>query len=249
MEAAAYQCIDETITALKQDMENITSANAVNIFTTSALLTIQTKIRSHQVRTPNTPYLVPMNYFHLHAGARELFKKTKPYIEGSDVQAWSEWRPDLRFHSSLNNTNTTSNSTPFMFPYDPLIDLWSALPASSAPPALVPIYASAFSYLALLKSCIVNQEPRHWVQRRFSIITSEVPIEFLQILEQKDGLAFAIMARVFALLRFVDESWWLRGTAEYDVVGLSGMVGEEWRWAMEWPLQVVRGVREEHQLR
>ena len=41
------------------------------------------------------------------------------------------------------------------------------------------------------------------------------------------------------MLKFVDAPWWLHGTAEYEVKGLETLVPKEWKWGIEWPLEVL----------
>jgi hypothetical protein len=58
-------------------------------------------------------------------------------------------------------------------------------------------------------------------------------------MEEADPLSLLIVARLFTLGKFVDEPWWLQGTAEYEVKGLETLIPEEWKWGMEWPLEIL----------
>ena len=64
------------------------------------------------------------------------------------------------------------------------------------------------------------------------------------LLEEGDPIALAILARFFALLKYIEELWGLKGTAEFEVRGLAGLVSEDWEWIMKWPLEIPEGVAE-----
>jgi hypothetical protein len=61
-------------------------------------------------------------------------------------------------------------------------------------------------------------------------------------MQKADPLSLLILARLFALLKFVDEPWWLQGTAEYKVKGLETLVPEEWKWGIEWRLEILENL-------
>lgn len=74
-----------------------------------------------------------------------------------------------------------------------------------------------------------------------------LPQLFLELVARKDARALALLARNLALLKVVDNIWWLHGTgktqqvAEHAVMGIRNLMPPEWTWAMEWPVQVVSG--------
>jgi hypothetical protein len=75
-----------------------------------------------------------------------------------------------------------------------------------------------------------------------------MPTGFLALIQKEDPLALVILARLLVLLKFVDESWWLKGTAEYEIRGLHRVVLVEWKWAVEWPMRLLESVRPEDKL-
>jgi hypothetical protein len=122
------------------------------------------------------------------------------------------------------------------FPDDPFLDLWDD---PSLPSERREIYNGAIGYLEHIKSRIRAGEQSHWVQRRLAILPGEVPRGLVGLLEEGDPRTLAILARFFALLKYIDEPWWLKGTAEFEVKGLAGLVSEDWKWSMQWPLDML----------
>jgi hypothetical protein len=131
--------------------------------------------------------------------------------------------------------------SPLEFPDDPFLYLWYD---PSLPTGRREIYAQALKYLDHVKLRIQAGGESHWIQRRLAILLGEVPAGFVGLLEGGDPLALAILARFFALLKHIEEPWWLKGTAEFEVRGLAGLVSEDWGWIMKWPLEIPEGVAE-----
>jgi hypothetical protein len=63
----------------------------------------------------------------------------------------------------------------------------------------------------------------------FGIVPSVLGKDFHVLMQEEDPLSLTILARFFALLKFVDAPWWLQGTAEYEVKGLETLVPKEWK--------------------
>ena len=74
-----------------------------------------------------------------------------------------------------------------------------------------------------------------------------LPQLFLELVAQKDARALALLARNLALLKVVENIWWLHGTgksqqvAEHAITGIQNLIQPGWVWAMEWPLQIILG--------
>lgn len=215
-------------------MTNISSDNSLALFTSALLLALHAKLRSRCQGTDSVPYTLPLNYLYLQLGAKDLYYETKDYIEGSSVKEFIELKPEPG-----NTFSPSSSHNDFDFPPDILLSTWSSHPSIPMSAEREPIYAGTLAYLLHLKYTIKSQEKPHWVQRRICKMPSKIPREFIGFLEQQDPLAVAILARFFALLKYVDEPWYIRGTAEYEVAGMASLMNDEWAWAMEWPLGIL----------
>jgi hypothetical protein len=97
--------------------------------------------------------------------------------------------------------------SPLESPDAPCLYLWYD---PSLPTGRREIYAQALEYLEHVKLRIQAGEESHWIQRRLAILPGEVPAGFVGLLEEGDPLALAILARFFALLKYIEELWWLK---------------------------------------
>jgi hypothetical protein len=233
--AAMYQYVNETISSQREEVMSITTTNSLSLFTTSMLLATHSKLRAISLATSDESYTPPLDWFYLHAGVREVGRETLSHIEDSDIRAYAFLNPESDAALSL------IPDSPVDFPDDPFLYLWDE---PSLPPERREIYAQALEYLELVKSRIKAGEKSHWIQRRLALMPGEVPKGFVGLLEEEDPLAFAILARFFALLRYMEEPWWLKGTAEFEIRGLAGLVSEDLEWSMRWPLEILEVVPE-----
>ena len=105
-----------------------------------------------------------------------------------------------------------------------------------------PSYDAYSTYLGQLNAnlfAIRNGEPEHFFQRRLSTMPARTPMEFIELIERRDQRALVMMMHHYALLKLVDDAWWIKGTAEYNFEGLIGMVGHEWDWALQGPTMIM----------
>ena len=99
-----------------------------------------------------------------------------------------------------------------------------------------PHYNAYDTYLALLNSTLLaihNNEPKTFIRRRMSSMPAKTPAEFVILVEKGDERALVMMMHHYALLKLIDDTWWLQGIAEYNFKGLRKMVGRKWDWALE----------------
>ncbi|KAL3420635.1 hypothetical protein PVAG01_07080 [Phlyctema vagabunda] len=237
LKAAAYQYMNETVSAHREEMGSIDSSNALNRFAASVLLTMHAKLRTRCEANTGVAYTLPTNYFMLQIGATGLWhrdldlgEEVKNYIACYSHLAPRQqpWKPyESHHHRQMGQ----------YFPYDPLPSFVET--DGSVTPQQKSTCTRALDYISLIQQCILKGERTSWIQHRIAIAPSVLKMDFYILMQEGNILSLAILARVFALLKFVDDSWWLQGTAEYEVEGLETLAPHEWKWAFEWPLRIL----------
>ncbi|KAE9366361.1 hypothetical protein N431DRAFT_352500 [Stipitochalara longipes BDJ] len=221
LKAATYQYIDETVSAHREEMSIVANSKSLNRLAASILLTMHAKLRTICEKNNSGPYSLPTNYFILQHGANDIFLQTPEW--GSEFQAYI----NPQNHIYINRE----------FPYDPLpnyVEFDDSITLDRKG-----IYFHALTYTSLIKECILKGENPPWIRHRLAIFPTTLRKDFCVLLQEEDTLTLLIVARLFALLKFVDEPWYLQGTAEYEVRGLESVVPEEWKWGMQWPLEIL----------
>ncbi|KAL9096236.1 MAG: hypothetical protein Q9165_001759 [Trypethelium subeluteriae] len=110
-----------------------------------------------------------------------------------------------------------------------------------------PSYGTFTAYLAHLDSTLEAMhagEPLHLLRIRSSTMPGKTPPEFVGLVERRDERALVMMMHHYALLKLVDDVWWMRGIAKYNFDGLKCMVSRDWDWALEGPMKVMNWVYE-----
>jgi hypothetical protein len=64
--------------------------------------------------------------------------------------------------------------------------------------------------------------------------------DFIQLVQERDPRAMAMLAQLLALSAFTEFPWWQKGCAEFEVTGIASIMPDEWKWAMQWPLYIVQ---------
>ncbi|KAL9080075.1 MAG: hypothetical protein Q9157_001098 [Trypethelium eluteriae] len=110
-----------------------------------------------------------------------------------------------------------------------------------------PSHDTFTAYLAHLESTLEAMhagEPLHLLRIRSSTMPGKTPPEFVELVEGRDERALVMMMHHYALLKLVDDVWWMRGIAKYNFDGLRGMVSRDWDWALEGPMKVMKWINE-----
>ena len=101
------------------------------------------------------------------------------------------------------------------------------------------VYEKAVAYVASCWRGILNNETPRVIFRRIMALGIRVPPRFIDFIEQRRPRALAILAHQFAMAKVADDHWLFRGFAKREVEGIGGLLPHSWRWAMEWPKNVL----------
>ena len=82
------------------------------------------------------------------------------------------------------------------------------------------------------------------IHRRLATMPLRLPPRYLELVEQHDPRALALLARNLALLKTNSGIWWLHGVGRHSVAesavrGIRSLLPNEWTWAMDWPQKVI----------
>lgn len=100
-------------------------------------------------------------------------------------------------------------------------------------------YTGAVEYLERLYIAMETREPDFIIRKMFSGFPPVVSRDFIQLTSQKRPRALAILARLFAIGKMVDNIWWLHGIPEKEIIGINSIMPISWKWTMDWPLSLV----------
>lgn len=128
-------------------------------------------------------------------------------------------------------------------PFQRLLDFENHPEPLGCDKSCVGVYEKALSYVGGLHRGMADGEPPRALFRRVLCFGIKVPTEFTTFVEQRRPRAIAILAHHCALAYCVNDHWIFHGFAEREVVGLGGLLPDEWHWAMEWPNALIASMK------
>lgn len=231
LRAAACHYTQDTISSHRLDLSEINSRNSEALLATSTLINMHAKLCSRYLKDGSTSH-DPLAYFRLQDGVRNLLRGTLSLDPSSKMQTYLRMEPYLDYYHTW-----IPNSGEDIFPDDPLI------PYIVGNPDITPekrnIYDKTLERVLSIKNAMLSGHMIYWVRRLVAATPAFVPSGIVSLLEERDPVALAIIARYFALMKFVDQPWWMQGYAEHEIYSLLSLMPEDQQWTMAWPLGIL----------
>ncbi|MCJ1226576.1 hypothetical protein MMC12_003229 [Toensbergia leucococca] len=237
MKYAAHAYLDKAVQAYRDAVLCLDEMTAKPLFVTTVLIQLQARLLFCTFPyQQEEAYKLPLHYLSMVQGARAVYFAASTWFQGTNVMAYVNAEPVIGDQDWIAyRQSTEGNQTRFT----PLLD---GLEVGNTTSQIREIYGETLSYIDSIHSAILLKEPHHYIHRRLVVVAAKFSHVFLDMLRHKDPRAMAILAHYFALMKFVDSVWWLKGIAEVEVHGINSLMPSEWHWAMKWPLQIVEKV-------
>ena len=235
LRTVACQYMDEAVSLYRKDVGETSHENAEARYITAVLLAMHAKIRARYEGGTRIPYVPPVTYFVLQIGARDLWFMDS-YC-GIEFKEWILCYKQMHLPQYPSPQPCLEQYLLEDFQEDPLLAFLGSTTKIELERKIV--YTHAMTYLELIKDCIRSGESADWIRQRLSIAPCEFGNEFVSLMRSDDSIAMLILARFFSLFTFVDQVWWLEGTAVHELNGIASLIPEEWQWGMEWPLKIL----------
>lgn len=215
--------------------KGITADNAETLFLTASLIAFQATASRIFAKDDDDAdsdgtaghYELPLPWFHAFQGVKTVVAASWQWIRYSDiVKAVIDSQPS--FQLDLNPLGGES------FFGHLLQGLDEELAGEHS--SLVPFTSHGYTHaVAVLNWAHKNPHPVASLA-----FPSTVSRRFIDLCEAKRPRALAILACFFALLKRMDDVWWLQDVSRREVMGLMGMFepGSKWWTHIEWPVRI-----------
>lgn len=231
---AAHEYTDKALVSHRVALSNLNAYNAVPCLIAALFVTFQGRFMVRRM-LPGEKYTLPTTDFDMTKGMRGLLYSTAHWIRGSNVtRAMFDWPPPMGT-LWMDDSNKIDRRC---FEED-VAGLESILEGLELGTGRSQPYEMAVRFLHSVQEAKVLGEATRWIQRRLQAFPVVVPWDFSDMLDRKDPRALGVPARYFVLMKKVDDAWYLKGCAEYEMRGILSLMPKDWMWAMEWPLQVM----------
>ncbi|POR39718.1 Sterol uptake control protein 2 [Tolypocladium paradoxum] len=213
----------------------ITADNAEALFLTASLIAFQSTASRIFIKDDadtddadsTCRYTLPMPWFHAFQGVKTIVATSWQWIRDSDiVKAVIDSQPS--FQLDLNPLGPNS------FFGHLLDDLREELADESANQVLPT--SQAYSHAV----SVLNWAHKNIYAPATLAFPASVSRRFVELVEEKRPRALAILACFFALLKRMNNVWWLDDVASREVMGLVSMFepGSSWWKHLEWPVRI-----------
>ncbi|PHH63798.1 hypothetical protein CDD81_5455 [Ophiocordyceps australis] len=225
-----------TLTQYRSCLDRAMSAdNAEALFLTATLIAFQSSASRIFVKEEtdadragsNDRYTLPMPWFHAFQGVKTIVAASWQWIRNSEVvKAVIDSQPSLQL-----DLNPLGPDSFFGHLLDGLEEELANEPQSHTQ-ATSQAYSHAVS--------VLNWAHKNVHAPATLAFPASVSRRYVELVEEKRPRALVILACFFALLKRMDDVWWLKDAARREVTGLVNMFepGSVWWRHLEWPVRI-----------
>ncbi|KAI0406902.1 hypothetical protein F4802DRAFT_606019 [Xylaria palmicola] len=213
--------------------KGVTASNAEALFLTSALIAFQSTASRIFAREDGNDrsagYTLPLSWFHSFQGVKAVVTAAWPWLCVSPIIIQIiESQPALNLDLSVHSTFFSY----LMVGVDDEVAKFESDPATQIETRMA--YQHAIAVLDWVHKIPYTGAPL--------VFLATVSRRFIELLEARRPRALAILASYFALLKCLDDVWWLKGVARREIMGIVSLFDpndEEWWPRLQWPLRIV----------
>jgi Fungal specific transcription factor domain len=210
--------------------KGVSAAKAEALFTTSALIAFQASAsrrfqnEDRGAQVEDSGYTLPTQWFHSFQGVKAVVLATWKWLRESErVRPIIQAQPALALEL---NPQQPKFFGPLLEGLNDQLEQTEHCKRIETRRA----YEHSVAYLNW-----AHQKPD---RNRILGFPATVSRRFVELIDQHDPRALVIISCFFAMIKVVDDIWWLQGVAKMEVSGISSLVPVEWRSKMDWAVRV-----------
>ncbi|KAI9723909.1 MAG: hypothetical protein M1828_004028 [Chrysothrix sp. TS-e1954] len=214
-------------------VNNVDASNAEAVLATTVMIAFQSFVAlgTHGGdQSSPTPYELPLQWLKLSSGTRTLYSTCMPHImaRGRLAGLFEDASSIVNETIFLDPTNLESLNAYVRWDLDALTLTNEDLIA----------YNETFRLVASIHQAIRGQQNPRITWRRITTIPAHAPVRFIDMIEERQPRALAILGHMFALMALVEgDRWWFAGITQHQINGISSLLAPEWHPLMFAPVQ------------
>lgn len=211
-------------------ISGVDASNAEALFTTSALIAFQASACRRfqddalEQGTGQRIYQLPLQWFHAFQGVKAVVIASWKWLRHSE-----RVRPIIVGQSALQLDLNTAKTAFFGSLLEGMEEQLAELDESRQAETRQ-AYEHSVAYLNWS-----HQKPERSTILGFPATVSK---RFVELIDQEEPRALVIIASFFAMIKAVDDVWWLQGVAKQEVSGIMSLLPEKWWPKMDWAMNV-----------
>ena len=187
MKRAARFYLDQTFRQQTQLTLNITKENAEPAALVAMLIVMEMRHRATFIHE-DEPYSLPLEYFYMFQGATTLYHMCIPHLRGSNTLVTLGIQPPRYDECTLAREFLPS------LIWKNSLSLLEGLDVEGIDSKVKSVYEHCLSYLDVIYMALRREEDSQWTRRRLHGMPGNVPRQFVDLLEQQEPRAMAILA-------------------------------------------------------
>ena len=223
---AHQQYFDAAIVDQRNALSNMNSSNADALCIAAALIGAQALTVPSQWRNE----AFDTTWLDMAAGVTTVVEIAMQWIRDS-----GRLMPLVEVEPTIYSQREKALEPEYRQQFAPLLEHNSV--TETVEPDLLSAYEFLLGYIGVVLAAYDSGEDPSKVRRRISGFGSSAPLPFRNALHDHRPLALLVLAHHFAVMKAVDDVWWLRGVPEREIFRIQSVLPEDWQWAMSWPLQ------------
>lgn len=215
--------------------KGITAENAEALFLTASLIAFQATAQRIFIKDDAevngsdgaSRYTVPMAWFHAFQGVKTVVATSWQWIRNSNiVQAVIDSQPSFQLDLNPHGPNSF---------FGHLLDGLDEELANETPDKETATSQGYCHAVSVLNWAHKNPYPPAGLA-----FPATVSRRFVEVVDEKRPRSLAILACFFALLKRMDNVWWLEDVTRREVMGLVSLFesGSSWWRHLEWPIRI-----------
>lgn len=240
MAIALRRYLDRSLVTHRQALSSLDKAPSEQLWLSSVLLSHMYWLLAHQPQ-PNQAYEFPLQAMKMLGGARLVFKENNEFLSqlgygwlGDEAMPFVSPEYELSQIAQMQLCNLE----------DDLSEVLNAFDVPKMADDRKNVYIEAKDFVLYHYRAFFSGADMKTLQRFVGFMAVRCQPGYLNMLEQHDPLAMALLARMLVLLSALEHAWWIHGKGDYEVLdrdirGMRGMMPSNLRWVMDWPCRVL----------
>jgi len=228
MERVSHHSIATTFHNMQHQLENLDPTNASTAFAACLLIQFQSFASWKDPCTSSGTYQLPIQWFNMAQKARSMLYAASSQVTQSERDQFNEC-----------STLTAEQRRRRGCPDDPFQIAFELLEGQDLSEDNRLTLCASLDLIYSIYISILHGESMSIIRRLIHSFPVHIDMRFVELLKQQDPRAMIVLGYYFAVLRRVDDVWWLRGRSEWEIKGITNYLPACWKPFMAWPLKVI----------
>lgn len=239
LQAAELRYHSNAINRQRTAVSAISKSDPREVFTTATLIFHHTWLTENLAAVSAEEYYLPTKIYHLAHATKKLFFSL-PEMQLGYLELYCppiHLVKAIRPHPS-NYIETGLAATASMFP---LLEIWPTAQQEDRE-----VLRAGLQAVDDLINTFTGPNAFPMGQNILALLPLRTSHRYVELLDEHDPLAMAILALNYALQHAMDRVWWMHGIkgmelASGNIKGIMGLIPAQYEWMVRWPLDVAEG--------